>query len=126
MEKAASLILNKLALRNNILDILVSDTNDLKSKTRNIEDHLDDLEQYSRKLCLKFSGNPENTDEDTDTLIFNTVNNFLVPLNTTNSINLLFATPIAWIHHVVMVKPKIIVRFGRYRDRASVYKQKES
>ena len=88
VEQAASLILNKPALRNTIFNKLASNTNDLKSRTRNIEDCLEDLEQFSRKLCLKFSGILENIDEDTDTLILNTINNFLPPPHNTTNLSL--------------------------------------
>ena len=36
-------------------------------------------EQYSRKMCLKLSGIPENKDEDTDVIVLNIVNNFILP-----------------------------------------------
>ena len=79
VEKVADLILKKPALKNSILDKLVSEVNNLKTRTLDIEDRLDNLEQYSRKLCLKLSGIPENKDEDTDVTVLNTVNNFILP-----------------------------------------------
>ena len=129
VKQAASLILNKPALRHNILDKLVSDTNDLKSRTRNIEDRLDDLEQYSRKLCLKFSGIPENIDEDTDTLILNTVNNFLLPPehNKLDKFAICNSHRLGPPRRHGQTRPRdIIVRFVRYRDRASVYNNKKN
>ena len=107
----------------------MSDTNDLKSITRNIEDRLDNLEQYSRKLCFKFSGILENIGEDTDTLILNTVNNFLLPPEH----NKLDKFAICNSHRLGLprchnqTRPRdIIVRFIRYRDRTTVYSNKKN
>lgn len=41
------------------------------------EDRIDDLEQYSRRNCLKFRGIPESKDEDTDQLIIKSCNETL-------------------------------------------------
>ena len=107
----------------------MSDANDLKSRTQNIEDRLDDLEQYSRKLCLKFSGIPEKTDQDTDTLILNTVINFLLPPehNKLDKFAICNSHRLGPPRHNGQTRPRDIkVRFIRYRGRASVYNNKKN
>ena len=46
-----------------------------------LDERIDDLEQYSRRNCLKFSGIKETKGENTDALIINIINNVVLAEN---------------------------------------------
>lgn len=89
---------------------------------------VDDLEQYSRKNCLKFSGISEQHNEDTEQLVLNTVNNYILK---STEITLDWYS-ISNSHRLgppqgSKSRPSdIIVRFTRYWDRDAVFKNKKN
>ena len=88
---------------------------------------LDEMEQYSRRNCLKITGIPEEKDENTDTLVLNVINNLILKENTEKmSIN-----EISRSHRVGKYNPKrkaryIIIKLTTYRWRARVYGNKSN
>lgn len=124
LKQATSIILDKPAIKNCILDELSTEIQELKVKTINLEKRLDELEQYSRKSCLKFSCIPENENENTDTLVINTINSFVLPPDARKLDKYAISTS----HRLGPLnkdKPRdIIVRFVRYRDKAVFYANK--
>ncbi|XP_069122472.1 uncharacterized protein [Argopecten irradians] len=93
---------------------------DLKHHVSKLEDRIDDLEQYSRRNCLKFRGIPESKEEDTDQVIIKSCNETLGVM--------VESSDISRSHRVG--KPNsnyprdIIVRFISYRVRAFVYEKR--
>ena len=92
---------------------------------------MDDMEQYSRRTCLKFSGIQEKKGENTDKLVLKVINELVLPV-TGQSLSL---DKIGRTHRVGNFssdpkKPQrprdIIVRFISYRDRALVYSNKRN
>ena len=79
---------------------------------------MDDIEQYSRRNCLKFSGIHEEENEHTDKSILNIVNKIVLK----DSDTMLDLSRIDRTHRVCSErndgKPRdIIVKFLSYRDR---------
>lgn len=103
----------------------------MKSEISELHQRIDDLEQYSRKTCLKFSGIPEpaKSKEDTDQIALNVINKYiLVGTGQQNMQRIAISNS-----HRLGPKPRpgtrdpprdIIVKFVRYRDRALVYSKK--
>lgn len=90
---------------------------DLHKKIASLETRIDDMEQYSRRTCLKFRGIPELEGENTDELIVDACNNTLGIMVSSADISR---------SHRVGPKTKsysrdIIVRFVSYNIRAQVY-----
>lgn len=92
---------------------------------------MDDLEQYSRRNCLKFCGIPETKDENCDQIILNAVNK-LILVDEKKKITL---DQIGRSHRVGRPPREnqsskgprdIIVRFVCYRDRARVFANKRN
>ena len=48
---------------------------------------LDEMEQYSRRNCLKIAGIPEEKDENTDTLVLNVIINLILKENTEKNVD---------------------------------------
>lgn len=90
---------------------------DIKHQLTQLENRQDDIEQYSRRNCLKFRGIPEEEKENTDSLIVKACNSILGVMVTEGDISRS--------HRVGPKSDKyprdIIVRFLSYRVRASVY-----
>ena len=90
---------------------------DMSDQLKVLENRIDEMNQYSRRNCLKFRGIPEKEDDDTDSLIIDIINNKLgikVDLR-----------DIGRTHRTGPSHPDyprdIIVRFLSYRTRAAVY-----
>ena len=62
--KAVSIILNKEVIKNVISETFADKINIMQSQINLLETRLDDLEQYSRRNCLKLTGIPENKGEN--------------------------------------------------------------
>ncbi|XP_052712340.1 uncharacterized protein LOC128186562 [Crassostrea angulata] len=128
LQQATSIILKNSAFKNNIVDRLAARIGDLEQKINYLETRVDDLEQYSRKNCLKFSGIPEQHNEDTDQVVLNTVNNYILKSTKIT----LDRYSISNSHRLgppqgSKSRPRdIIVRFTRYRDRDAVFKNKKN
>lgn len=94
----------------------------LQNETKLLKDRIDEMEQYSRRTCLKFSGIPEEgTSENTDKLAMNVINLILSKESSKIGLDRIERT-----HRVGPRKrngkPRdIIVRFLSYRDRATVF-----
>lgn len=89
----------------------------LHKQVKQLETRLDDMEQYSRRNCLKLRGIPEEENECTDDHVIHACNDLLGVMVTRDDISR---------SHRVGPKNKkyprdIIVRFISYRTRAAVY-----
>lgn len=94
----------------------------LHKQVQQLEIRLDDMEQYSRRNCLKLRGIPEEEDESTDDRVIHVCNDLLGVMVTRGDISR---------SHRVGPKNKkyprdIIVRFISYRTRAAVYQARFS
>lgn len=120
-------------LKNQVIkDVLVSTfqaelTEQLQTRINSLEDRLEEMEQYSRRTCLKFCGVHEPVDdqtEDTDELILKIINTDILK----HSEQKLTLEHIGRSHRLGKRKPdvprNIIVRFSIYRYRALVYRNK--
>lgn len=63
LQQATSIILKNSAFKNHIVDRLAARIGDLEQKINYLETRVDDLEQYSRKNCLKFSERGHTSEE---------------------------------------------------------------
>ena len=100
-------------------------TKEVSDRIKHLEQQVDNLEQYSRRPCLKFAGIPENKDEVTDDLILDVINNKIL----TNTEYKLNKTNIERSHRIGKrgkYNRDIIVKFVSYRDRALVFKNKKN
>lgn len=66
--------------KENIIQSLKEENETLRERIHNLETRVEDLEQYSRRTCLKVSGVPEDKEEDTDKIILNIANDIGVNL----------------------------------------------
>lgn len=100
-----------------------------KNRIEDLETRLEEMEQYSRRTCLKFSGIPEakeNETEDTDQLVLQVINESILK----NIDEKLSLKHIGRSHRLGKRNPdvprNIIVRFSTYRYRALVYRNKRN
>ncbi|XP_069109209.1 uncharacterized protein [Argopecten irradians] len=105
----------KLDIPNTVKDA----TKPLLEQLSHLTRRVDDLEQYSRRTCLKVAGIPEQSGENTDDLLINLFKDKLnIPLSYQD---------ISRSHRVDSFRrssnrPRdIIIRFNSYRTRAQVY-----
>ena len=88
----------------------------LKEELSEAKAQINNLEQYSRRLCLDLSGIPETTSEDTDRLVIDTAKLAGVELTKAD---------IDRSHRVGAVKPgkprTLLVRFASYSKREALY-----
>ena len=95
----------------------------LTERSKVLEESIDQLVQYSRRNCLLIHGMEENSNEDTDKLVLNIINNDLgidlteVAIDCTNRIE----DPKKKKKKV----PPIIVKFVRHYDRKEVFSKKK-
>ncbi|XP_061187086.1 uncharacterized protein LOC133195245 [Saccostrea echinata] len=126
LQQATNIILNKPALKNSIIDRMANEVRDLKDRVSELENRVDDLEQYSRKTCLKFTGIPEMSDENTNNVILNTINKCVLNEGQIS----LNVNAISTSHRLGpprQDRPRdIIVRFVRYSDKVLVYNNKSN
>jgi hypothetical protein len=111
---------------------LTSELDKLKTEVKNLSTQVDDLAQYSRKNCLRFSGIAESSSvgrEDTDKIVLNICNKVILrSIGTTLDFGDIDNS------HRLGPKPRsshdpprdIIVKFTRYRSKAVVYGNKRN
>lgn len=134
-ENSLKLFIEKLLknqpIRNCLVDAIRSDVIDhLQSRIDSLEYRIDEMEQYSRRTCLKISGIPEprsNTNnEDTDSKVLSVINDIILRSNDRK----LSLREIGRTHRVGERKSgkirDIIIRFISYRDRALVFSNKKN
>ncbi|CAG2189156.1 unnamed protein product [Mytilus edulis] len=118
-------------IRNCLIDVFRSDVFDeLQNHINTLELRLDDMEQYSRRTCLKISGisEPETAtfDEDTDSKVLSVINKMIIKHHDRK----LSLRDIGRTHRIGERKKgktrDIIIRFISYRDRALVYSNKKN
>ncbi|CAG2223095.1 unnamed protein product [Mytilus edulis] len=118
-------------IRNCLIDVFRSDVFDeLQNHINTLELRLDDMEQYSRRTCLKISGIPEpetaTFDEDTDSKVLSVINKMIIKHHDRK----LSLRDIGRTHRIGERKKgrtrDIIIRFISYRDRALVYSNKKN
>lgn len=80
LEHAVSLIMEHQSFRNAITRKLSTEINLLNSEISHLKQRMDDMEQYSRRTCLKISGIKENGKlENTDNLVLDVINDLILP-----------------------------------------------
>ena len=132
IRKVTSVILGNPSIKNAIAMELIPEIEQMKSEIKVLHQQIDDLSQYSRKNCLKFSGIAENntgSKEDTDKLILNLCNKIILKSSGVTLDALAIDNS-----HRLGPKPRsphdpprdVIVKFVRYRDRALVYGNKRN
>lgn len=130
-ENSLKTLVSELFKNQTIKNVLVSNfqseiTETLVKRIDQLEDRIDEMEQYSRRTCLKFCGVPESNGdhEDTDVIILNIINNDILQ----QSVTRLTLDNIGRSHRLGPKKAgttrNIIVRFISYRHRALVYSNK--
>lgn len=135
LRRSTSVILGNTLIKNALAMELVPEIDRMRAEIKDLHRQIDDLSQYSRKNCLKFSGiaesphNSKGDPENTDQLILNLCNKVILK-STGTTLN-------PWTisnSHRLGPKPRsrndpprdIIVKFVRYRDRALVYGNKKN
>lgn len=101
---------------------LESENLHLRQRIQQLEESVDNAEQYSRRNCLRVTGLPESENENTDDLILNLARSIDVEL-TVQDIDRShrLGRPISG----VSPRPRdIIVKFISYRSRAKFYKNR--
>lgn len=74
-KQVMDLIMEKPFIKNCIGELFMSQIKYLRIETKLLKDRIDEMEQYSRRTCLKFSGIPEEgTSENTDKQAMNVIN----------------------------------------------------
>lgn len=81
LHQAISLILNKGVFKNALTEVLVPEVTSLRTEVNDLKLKVDDMEQYTRRKCLKISGILENSNDNIDQLVFNVVNNSVLTEN---------------------------------------------
>lgn len=92
----------------------------LQQKVSQMESTIDDLEQYSRRNCIRVSGIPERNNENTDDIVLKLAEELDVNLS---------IAEIDRSHRVGRVTKKnrdIIVKFSTYRSRQKMYSQRKA
>ena len=109
--------------KNEIIKKLNEKVSALTEKSKVLEESIDQQGRYSRQNCLLIHGVEENSNEDTDKLVLNIINNGL-EINLTE-------VAIDRTHRIGDPKKKkkkarpIIVKFVRYYDRKEVFSKKK-
>lgn len=110
-------------------EVLVPEVTSLRTEVNDLKLRIDDIEQYTRRNCLKISGIPENSKDNTDQLVFNVVEN----LNLKENEEKITIKDISRSHLVGKFyshpnsRPRdITVKFVSYRDRALIYGNKRN
>lgn len=126
-KQVIDLIMQKPFIKNCMSELFMPQIKSLQNETKLLNDRIDEMEQYSRRTCLKFSGIPEEgTSENTDKLAMNVINLILSKESSKIGLDRIERT-----HRVGPRKgngkPRdIIVRFLSYRDRATVFHHKRN
>lgn len=106
----------------NKIDSLEAENVNLKQRVLKLETALDNVEQYSRRNCLKISGVPESTEGTTDDIVCNIARAIDVDLNI-NDIDRSHRLGKSPSSVEGRERPRdIIVKFMSYRVRAKFYK----
>ena len=126
-KQAIALILNKDVFKNAIAGVLVPEVTALRKEVTTLKSKVDDMEQYTRRNCLKITGVPEERNDNTDVLVMNVINNLVLKENEEK----IGIKDISRSHRVGKFRPQnrprdIIVKFVSYRDRARVYGNKRN
>ena len=77
-KQAIALILNKDVFKNAIAGVLVPEVTALRKEVTTLKSKVDDMEQYTRRNCLKIIGVPEERNDNTDVLVMNVINNLVL------------------------------------------------
>lgn len=126
--KVLNVILGKPAIKHCIAEHFATEFTSLKSEINDLKTRMDEMEQYSRRNCLKFTGITEEGDaENTDEMVLRVINRIILPNNDPPY----ELCNISRTHRVGPPrrdgKPRdIIVKFLSYRDRALVYNNKKN
>jgi hypothetical protein len=66
VKQAVALILNKENFKNAFTTMFAPESSSMKTEIKDLTTRVDDLKQYSRRNCLKFTGIPEDKNENTN------------------------------------------------------------
>lgn len=128
-----SLILSNTAIKNLITKSLIPEFDLVKKEISELHQRIDDLEQNSRKNCLKFSGisEPAQGKEDTDQIFLGVINKYILVGSSQQNMHRIAISN----SHRLDPRPRpgtrdppkdIIVKFVRFRDRALVNSNKRN
>ena len=99
-------------LETSVISKLVEENRQLREQVDTLEQRMDEMEQYSRRTCLKIAGIPERANEETDKVILQMAKEMAVPLQ---------EGEISRSHRLPNGKKKtprdIVVRFTTYNKR---------
>ncbi|XP_062608448.1 uncharacterized protein LOC134270265 [Saccostrea cucullata] len=127
-KQAVNLIINKENFKSALAEVFVSEITSLRKEVSELTSRLDEMEQYSRRNCLKITGIPEEKGENTDKLVLNVVNSLILKDNTEK----ITVKDISRSHRVGKYSPgpnkprDIIAKFVSYREKARVYGNKRN
>ena len=131
-ESTLKTFISELLKHQAIKDVLISSfqaelTEKLQSRIGDLEDRIEEMEQYSRRTCLKFCGVPDPSDdqpENTNEKILKIINDDILKYSEQK----LSLDHIGRSHRLGKrqsgIPRNIIVRFSTYRYRALVYGNK--
>ena len=126
VKEAVNIIFQNQTFKNTIYENIQSKISSLEFEIVDLQTRMDDIEQYSRRNCLKFSGIHEERNENTDKSILNIVNKIVLK----DSDIKLDMSRIDRTHRVGPERngrPRdIVVKFLSYRDRDVVFRNKKN
>lgn len=103
LDHAVSLIMEHQSFRNAITGKLSTGISLLNNEMFQLKQRMEDMEQYSRRTCLKIAGMKENSKfENTDKLVLHVINDLILP-NTGRTLTL---DHIGRTHRIGKHKPK--------------------
>lgn len=126
MKKAVDIIFDNKSIKACLLECFQSKLTQMDNEIQDLKNRLDDMEQYSRRNCLKITGIKEHEGENTDQAVLNVINDIIFK----DAQVQLSMSSIERSHRVGPQRGKnhrdIIVKFQSYRDRHLVFTNKRN
>ena len=120
-EEKLKLLESQLAIQKSVTDNLVEDRSRLNKTIEDLEDELDDQQQYSRRNCLLIHGVEEKQNENVEAAVMDIVDNKLKATVLKNDISRMHR-----LGRRKQGRPRpIIVRFISYRQRKNIFDVKK-
>ena len=127
VREAVNNIFQNETFKNTIYDNIQSKISSLETEIVDLRTRMDDIEQYSKRNCLKFSGIHEEKNENTDKSILNIVHKIVLKDSDTK-------LDLSRIDRTLRVGPErndgkprdIVVKSLSYRDRDVVFRNKRT
>ena len=77
-QQAVTLILQKGNFKQALSEMLAPEISTLREEVSKLHSRIDEMEQYSRRNCIKITGIAEKREEDTDAVVLNVLNNLVL------------------------------------------------